>query len=302
MPALAWIGALFAVLCGTASAHTVTVPQAQGPGLGDLLATALPMAIAAILYVRGYLVLGRLGTRGTEARRWRALAFVGGLAMLALALLSPIDTWSAELFTWHMIQHEVLLLLAAPLLVLGTPLPVFLWAFSGSARTALSSLAQHRGVRRAWRFLLHPAVACMVHAAVLWLWHAPSLFNAALVNRGVHDVQHLSFFLSALVFWAALFQQRAREQQGAAVLYLFVTTVHSSVLGTLITFAARPWYDSYLLTTARWNLSALEDQQLGGLIMWVPGSMVYIGAALALLARWILASDARFSTVDDRNA
>jgi putative membrane protein len=109
----------------------------------------------------------------------------------------------------------------------------------------------------------------------------------------VHELQHLTFLLTALVFWAALFDERRRERQGAAILYLFTTTVHTSILGALITFAAHPWYASYLQTSTQWGLTALEDQQLGGLIMWVPGSLVYVGAALVLLARWIAAPEAR---------
>jgi cytochrome c oxidase assembly factor CtaG len=244
------------------------------------------MAIAALLYARGVRAL-------RKKMRWRELSFAGGLVVLAVALLSPLDRWSAELFAWHMVQHEALLLIAAPLLVLGAPLPIFLWGMPTRWRAGLGSFVQQPAVRRSWRFLLHPASACLIHAAALWVWHAPAFFNAALLSRGVHDFQHLSFVASALIFWAALFEQRQRDQQGAAIVYLFVTTVHSSVLGALITFAARPWYSAYLQTPYHWTLSALEDQQLGGLIMWVPGSMVYVGAALALLARWIIISEPR---------
>jgi putative membrane protein len=125
----------------------------------------------------------------------------------------------------------------------------------------------------------------------LWIWHAPRLFESALRHETVHDIQHLSFLASALVFWAAMVEARKQAQQGAAIVYLFTTTVHTSVLGALITFATRPWYAAYLQTPRGWGLSALEDQQLGGLIMWVPGSLVYVGVALALLVRWIRASD-----------
>jgi putative membrane protein len=287
------VGAGLAIVSAVASAHTVGRTGVSETGIGDWFATVVPLLLAALLYARGLRNLRkRVG--------WRQIGFAGGLLVLTLALLSPLDRWSAELFAWHMVQHEALLLIAAPLLVLGAPLPIFLWGLPARWRSGVVFAVQRPAVRRSWRFLLHPASACLFHAGALWLWHAPALFNAALLNRGIHDIQHLSFLISALVFWAALFEQRARDQQGAAILYLFVTTVHSSVLGALITFAARPWYSAYLQTPYHWTLSALEDQQLGGLIMWVPGSMVYVGAALALLARWIMASESRQPRHDAR--
>jgi cytochrome c oxidase assembly factor CtaG len=190
-----------------------------------------------------------------------------------------------------MIQHELLMLVAAPLLVLGRPLPLFLWAFTGAWRNGLCSFAQQPVVRRLWQGLLSAGIAWMLHALALWLWHVPHFFNAVLISPTIHDLQHLTFLLSALLFWAALFEERRRERQGAAIVYLFTTTVHTSVLGALITFAAHPWYSAYLEIPRHWALSALEDQQLGGLIMWVPGSLVYVGAALVLLARWISAGE-----------
>ena len=229
--------------------------------------------------------------RGRNEGLWRAAAFAVGLAVLAVALLSPLDRWSAELFSMHMIQHELLMLGAAPLLVLGRPLPVWLWAFGERRRDEMARMVRPDAVRRTWSALVSPGTAWLAHALALWIWHVPKFFDAVLVSRPIHDLQHLTFLLTALMFWAALLEERSRERRGAGILYLFTTTVHTSILGALITFAARPWYSAYLQTPAHWGLSALEDQQLGGLIMWVPGSIVYVGMALVLLARWIGASD-----------
>jgi len=151
----------------------------------------------------------------------------------------------------------------------------------------LSGLGETRAFAAFWRTVTSPLSAWTIHAIVLWVWHAPSLFDATLVDRGIHNLQHVTFLLSALLFWFALLSARAREAQGVAILYLFTTTVHTGALGALITFAARPWYAHYLATAPKWGLTALEDQQLGGLIMWVPASMVFVGFALVLLARWI---------------
>jgi cytochrome c oxidase assembly factor CtaG len=151
-----------------------------------------------------------------------------------------------------------------------------------------------------WSTLLNPTLAWLLHAVVLWVWHAPAFFDAALRDRGIHDLQHLSFLASALIFWSALLEERARERQGAAVLYLFTTTVHTGVLGALLTFASHPWYEAYLSLTPEWNLAPLEDQQIGGLIMWVPASVVYVGVGLALLARWIVGCDSCSNALDHR--
>jgi putative membrane protein len=274
---------------GHVVAHTaVTAGQQTNGNVVELMEVGLPILTAAVLYCIG---LMRLHSAARPGRRvfGRALAFAGGLGVLCIALLSPLDAWSAELFAAHMVQHELLMLAAAPLLVLGRPLPIFLWAFSGAWRNALATWSRSGLVRRCWQGLVSAGTAWALHALALWIWHVPPFFNAAVLNRGIHDMQHLTFLLTALVFWAALFDERRRERQGVAILYLFTTTVHTSILGALITFAGHPWYASYLQMSTQWHLTALEDQQLGGLIMWVPGSLVYVGAALVLLARWIAA-------------
>jgi len=173
-----------------------------------------------------------------------------------------------------MTQHELLMLIAAPLMVLGRPLPYFLWGLPDSWRPGMARAVRHRSVRATWATLLNPTLAWLLHAVVLWVWHAPAFFDAALRNQGIHDLQHLSFLISALLFWSALLEERVRERQGAAVLYLFTTTVHTGVLGALLTFAAHPWYEAYASIPPQWNLAPLEDQQIGGLIMWVPASVV----------------------------
>ena len=279
---------LFGLAVSTAAwAHSIAPVKETS---GELLGVLLPLLTVAALYLIGSWRL-RYRSRGAHRlRRAQFTAFVAGWVALALALLSPLDTLGGELFAVHMAQHEVLMLIAAPLLVIGRPLPVFLWAFSTKWRAALGRAAQTLLVRGVWGGLTRPLTAWALHAFALWAWHAPRLFEAALVHRGVHDLQHISFLATALLFWSALLHARARETQGAAILYLFTTTVHTGVLGALITFGAHPWYPAYLATAPHWGFTALEDQQLGGLIMWVPGSLVYVGVALTLLARWINAA------------
>jgi putative membrane protein len=247
--------------------------------------------LAAVLYCAGMARLRGRRERGRREMRLRACAFAAGLLSVVAALLSPLDRWGSELFALHMIQHEILMLVAAPLLVLGRPLPVFLWAFDERARTRIARGTLARPVQSVWRFLVSPWVAWLAHALTLWVWHIPSFFDAVLRDGVLHDLQHATFLVTALLFWAAMIENRRAAQQGAAIVYLFTTTVHTSVLGALITFATRPWYASYLQIPRSWGLTALEDQQLGGLIMWVPGSLIYVGIALALLVQWIRSTE-----------
>jgi cytochrome c oxidase assembly factor CtaG len=136
-------------------------------------------------------------------------------------------------------------------------------------------------------------VAWGLHAAALWAWHAPALFEAAVVHESVHILQHASFFVTALLFWWSLLSGRDGQRVGLAVLCLFTTALHGGALGALLAMAGQAWYSVYEATAPLWGLTALEDQQLGGLIMWVPAGLVYLGAALALLASWLGAPSSR---------
>jgi putative membrane protein len=268
----------------------VIEPAAQQGGGGEA-AVATLLLIAAALYIGGVARVWRSSGVFRGITLANVLAFAAGWVATTVALLSPLDEWGTRLFSWHMIQHEVLMLIAAPCLVLGRPLVAFLWAFPERERARIGRWTRRPGVRGPWRALTAPLTGWWLHALALWVWHAPVLFTLALTNRLVHDLQHVSFFATALIFWAALFETRAREAQGASIVYLLTTTIHSGVLGALITFATYPWYTPYLTTAPQLGWTALEDQQLGGLIMWVPASLVYIGFALVLFTRWIGADE-----------
>jgi cytochrome c oxidase assembly factor CtaG/cytochrome c2 len=187
-----------------------------------------------------------------------------------------------------MVQHELLIVVAAPLLVLGRPLIPFVWALPLPWRRAVGRWAASGSVRRVWVLVSLPLVAWGLHAAAIWIWHAPALFQATLHSEIVHTAQHLSFLLTALLFWWALLRgTENRPAPVAGVLYLFTTAVHTNLLGALLAFSNRLWYPIYDASTAPWGLSPLEDQQLAGLIMWVPAGVVYLVAALALAASWL---------------
>jgi putative membrane protein len=259
------------------------------------------LALSVAAYLIGYLRLRRRSQRretasgyGSRARGQQLLAFMAGCGTLAIALLSPLDTLSGALFSAHMAQHEALMLIAAPLCVAGRPLAVWLWALPRRARLAAGALVRARGFSRAWRWLTAPLVAWLLHALALWAWHAPPLFEAALARPGVHTLQHASFLLSALLFWWTVTGDGARRGNGGhAMLSLFTTMVHTSALGALITLAPGLWYPSYVEPCSALGIDALRDQQLGGLIMWVPGALAYLAGALLVAARWLNRAERR---------
>jgi putative membrane protein len=185
---------------------------------------------------------------------------------------------------------------AAPLLIVGRPDYFYLRAFSLPWRRRLAQFQRVPPLKFMWRLLAAPLSAWLLHFAALWIWHIPRLFDATISSGWVHALQHTSFLGTALLFWGSLLNgHMGTRSYGKGILYVFTTAIHTSILGALLTFAATPWYPIYQRTTVFWGLSPLEDQQLGGLIMWVPAGLVYIVVGLWLFAAWIRDSDRRSS-------
>jgi putative membrane protein len=257
-------------------------------------AVMVGLLLVAWLYGSGVRALWRSAGRGHGVRPWEAASFAAGWLTLVLALVSPIHRLGEVLFSAHMAQHELLMALAAPLIVLGRPLVGFLWAIPIGWRRSLGGWCATPPVRRAWIWISTPLVAWGLHALAIWLWHIPGLYQATLGSEAIHTAQHVSFLGSALLFWWALLRVReGRLGVPAAVLYLFTTAVHTSLLGALLAFSSRTWYPIYSTSTAAWGLTPLEDQQLAGLIMWVPAGLSYLVAALAVIATWLKEPAAR---------
>lgn len=244
----------------------------------------IPLALSGVLYATG-------SRRQLGISSMQRLCFWAGWITLFIALISPVHPLGEVLFSAHMVQHELLMIVAAPLLVLSRPLVAFLWALPFSWRRALGRWSKLPATRKPWLWITAPFVAWWIHALAIWLWHAPPLFNATLTNDLVHTAQHLSFFGTALIFWWALFYAHGKQSYGGGVLYVFTTAIHTGILGALLTFAPRIWYPGYSKTTQAWGFTPLQDQQIGGLIMWVPASLVYLAAGLYLFAAWMQESD-----------
>ena len=251
------------------------------------MGTTIPLFFALLLYCVGIV---RMWNRSVPIA-WKGVAyFAAGWMSLLLALNSPIHSIGEQLFWVHMTQHEILVLISAPLLVLAQPLVAFLWALPRRWRDHVGDLSKFKPVSAVWAFVSAPLAAWILHAVALWIWHAPPLFDATLHSDAIHALQHISFLGSALLFWWALIHRHgARLGKGAAVVYVFTTAAHTSILGALLTF-----YGSYVGTAPLWNLTALQDQQLGGLIMWVPSGTLLTLIGLALLASWLRESDRRW--------
>ena len=225
---------------------------------------------------------------------WRARCFTVALVALGLALLSPLDALSSALASAHMVQHLLLLLVAAPLLALSAPSsailrgsPLALRRASGRWRRRLGLTHGNLGVLR------HPAAVWLLSVGVIWFWHAAAPYDATLDNQFLHVLEHASFLVTAVLFWQVVVGVRgaARVSGGLGVLLVFAMAMQSVFLSVLLTFARTPWYSGYAATTAPWGLDPLTDQQLAGVIMWIPAGGIYLVVALALLVTWIRATE-----------
>jgi putative membrane protein len=248
----------------------------------------ISLLAAGALYVRGVSRLWRNAGRGHGVRRWQVACFAGGWVALVLALLSPIAAISDFLFSVHMTQHEILILVAAPLLVLGRPLTPFLWSFAPGWRLRVGRWSRNRYWSAVWRALTGVVTVWLLHGLALWVWHVPALYQAAVRSPAIHAFEHVCFLATACLFWWALIHGRyGRIGYGVAVVFVFATAMHSGALGALITFAPRVWYPLYAGRAMRSGADPLEDQQLAGLIMWIPFGIVFVILALALFAAWL---------------
>lgn len=247
----------------------------------------VPLVLSAALYGFGVLRLWRRAGQGRGLGAMQVGAFVAGWLALVFALVSPLDALGAQSFSAHMVQHEILMLVAAPLFVISRPLAAWTWALSPAWRHLVGRATRQSHFAWTWTALTAPLSAWILHALALWVWHAPALFNASLVDEAVHTLQHASFVASALLFWWAVIGRDARSAPGVAILSLLTTMIHTGVLGALMAFAPSVWYAPYLERAPLLGLDPLADQQLGGLIMWVPAGAVYLVVAILLAMRWL---------------
>jgi cytochrome c oxidase assembly factor CtaG len=242
------------------------------------------LGVAGVLYAMGVRRVWRRAGRGRGVTSRQIRWFTAGMMTLVVALVSPLDQVSIALFSAHMAQHLLLVLVAAPMLVLGSPILAWLWALPAGPRHRLAAWwLRAEALRALWHAVSHPVVIWIVHTIALWVWHLPRLYESALHYEGMHALEHASFLGTALPFWWVLLRpdRRRRLPFGADLLYLFGGMMQSGALGALITLAGTPWYPEHAPWTPPWGLTPLEDQELAGLIMWVPASIIYLVALAA---------------------
>lgn len=242
------------------------------------------LTLLAAIYCRGVARLRRNTGHKRGLSNGRAVAFIVSIAVVFIALISPLDGLSDASASAHMVQHMLLMVVAAPLFVFGIPGLALTWGIARRWRGAACRLR----ARFEFPLLRRPLVAWILYAAALWVWHLPAAYEAALVDPLVHDAQHVSFFVIACLFWRGLLTASPRRRWGplTAVVALFTTSLHASLLGVFMASAREPWYRVYSQPTV-WGLTPLEDQQLAGLIMWMPACLIYPAIAAAIVGLWL---------------
>jgi cytochrome c oxidase assembly factor CtaG len=252
---------------------------------------ALAVSVLGAAYIIGW---GRLRRRNPGAiGRGQLVLYLMGLAVIVLALLSPIDTFATWLFTMHMVEHELLTMVAPPLLLLANPLPVILWAFPRRFRQRLGRLLNRDALtRKVFRALTLMPITWVLYMMILWGWHLPAAYEAALQHWALHNAQHLSFFAGALLFWWPLINPAPRVHghipYGFRIAYV-IAAVGPVLLPTMsiALFARQVFYPSYLTVPRLWGLTAIEDQAAGWVLMGVLDGMIYAITLLLLVARML---------------
>jgi putative membrane protein len=272
-------------------AHVGQPPQPHDLWSTWNLEPALVGGIVLVLWLhhRGR---ARGGRRPVDGRRARC--FVVGLLVIAVATISPLEPLTGALASAHMVQHVLLVLVAAPLLAFSAPGSTLLRGSPPSVRRASGRWRRRLGPGSSrLRVPHHPATVWLLHVGTLWIWHSAVFYDAALTSGPLHVLEHATFLLTGVLFWRVVVGARGagRVPGGLGVLLVFGMAMQSVLLSLLLTFAREPWYEGYTETTTAWGLAPLADQQLAGVIMWVPAGLVYVVTALALLGAWLRTSE-----------
>lgn len=274
------------------AAHEAGVPAAGDAPFSPWDGAALVLlAFAGLLYAAGS---WRLSRRGAYMRPIERGCFWIGWSVMMAALAPPLDTAASWTFSAHMAQHELLMLAGAPLMIVGRPIVPWLWALPSAVRGRAGSGLTLQPITAVWRVATMPVAAWALHGLIVWIWHAPVFYEAALRSEAIHALQHATFVATAVCFWWGLVYGRyGRAGYGAAVLYVFTTMVHTGVLGAAFALSTAPFYGIYEARAAAAGVDAVADQQLAGLYMWIPAGIVLMVSGLALLVAWLAESERR---------
>jgi cytochrome c oxidase assembly factor CtaG len=276
-----------------------------------------PEVIAFMLMLGALFWLGWRRLRAIGVRRhgwrslgavWRPLCYTGGLLVIGLALMSPLDVLVQQFFFMHMIQHLLLIMVAPVLLLLPNPLPYVLWGLPERLRLAVgrginSLINKESTAGRALRKMTGPFAVWFIMIAFIVGWHDPGMYNAALRSDFVHDLEHLTMFLAGMLFWWTVTGAGPRLHKNlsrpAKVAFVIAAIPANMALGAALAFSQEPIYTYYSDMPRLWGISVLDDQRLSGIIMWIPGSMMYFMTALSLIFM-ILSGEGRKPAADNK--
>jgi cytochrome c oxidase assembly factor CtaG len=280
------LAAMLLALCAAPALAHGSREGAIGWSLDPVL--LVPLGIALLVFIVGW---RRLAARASSLPAG-TVRFLSGWVVLTLALTSPLHQAGERSFTMHMIEHELIMLVATLLLASSGTGGVLAWGLPRPLRRSLSG-SWSSPLQSLWRRLTDPVTATAVQAVVMWAWHAPILFDRALDSSGWHIAQHACFFLSSLLFWwAMLHPRRGASGYGVSAMCLFATSLIGGALGALMSFSLSPWYAGYAaMGMTGIGLDPIDDQRLAGLIMWIPGGLVHGVAALVMFYKWLKSSE-----------
>ena len=276
-----------------------------------------PEVIITILVLGGLFLLGWRRLRaisgpaknwGSLGARWRPIFYIISLLVIGFALMSPLDVLVQQLFFMHMIQHLLLIMVAPVFLLLPNPMPFLLWGLPSRARLAAGSalnsvINKESASGRILRKITSPFAVWFIMIAFIIGWHDPNMYNAALRSEFVHDLEHITMFIAGMLFWWTVTGAGPRLHKNmsrpAKVAFVLAAIPPNMALGAALAFTQEPIYSFYNDMPRLWGISVLDDQRLSGVIMWIPGSMMYFIAALVLLFL-ILSGEGKKPVQDDK--
>ncbi len=262
------------------------------------------LLVPGVLFLLGWrklrLISGPARGGGSLGAFWRPISYISGLLVIGLALMSPIDVLGQQLFFMHMIQHLLLIMVAPVLLLLPNPMPFLLWGLPARARLAAGSalnrvLNKQSTTGQLLRRATSPAIVWFSMLVFIIGWHDPNTYNAALQNELVHDLEHVTMFIAGMLFWWTVIGAGPRLHKNmsrpAKIAFVIAAVPPNMALGAALAFSRDPIYSFYMDMPRLWGMSVLDDQRLSGIIMWIPGSMMYMIAALVLMFRILSGED-----------
>jgi putative membrane protein len=243
------------------------------------------LILAALIYLRGWLRLRRLNLDSVQA--WRAGGFMLGLFLIWLAIASPLSALDHEMLTAHMVQHLLLMTFAAPLILLGAPVKTLIYGMPHRLVEVMGRPFQSTGLRQVWSALTNPVICWLGAASTLVAWHIPTIFVLGLQSQVWHGIEQASFLASGLLFWWPVvrpWRSGSKWPELSLLVYLFLATLPCDILSGFLVFCERVVYPVYFSSSQPFGLSALEDQQCAGALMWTCVTVVYLIAGAIVTA------------------